>query len=180
MTTGPASADRPSSWPSSCGIPTCGQGRWPWARTPPHQVTRHSDYAQTRPGMGCRVLCLPAILGAPRAKPRDESDRCRGIRNRVRARHVPVKRVAYGDSRSFTEQPAMVLTCAATGRAGAATTFASRGPGVRVPLAPPEVAGQSDVDLYEDRLGAIAGSHWGAALSGSGPGLGRLRPGSSR
>jgi hypothetical protein len=29
-------------------------------------------------------------------------------------------------------------------------------------------------------LGAIAGSHWGAALSGSGPGLGRLRPGSSR
>jgi hypothetical protein len=42
------------------------------------------------------------------------------------ARHVLVKRVTHGDSRSLTEQPAVLLTCAAAGPPGAATTFASR------------------------------------------------------
>jgi hypothetical protein len=44
----------------------------------------------------------------------------------ARARHVPVRRVVYGDSRSFTEQPAVLLTCANAGHAGGATSFASR------------------------------------------------------
>ncbi len=43
-----------------------------------------------------------------------------------RARRVPVRRVTHGDSRSFTEQLTMLLTCAAAGPAGAATSFASR------------------------------------------------------
>jgi hypothetical protein len=53
-----------------------------------------------------------------------------------RARRVPVSRVAYGDSRTLTGQPTVHLTCAAAGPPVAATTFASRGSGVRVPLAP--------------------------------------------
>src|SRR5215831_8309643 len=44
-----------------------------------------------------------------------------------RARCVPVRRVTHGDSRSFTEQPAVLMTCAAAGPASAATSFASRG-----------------------------------------------------
>jgi hypothetical protein len=40
------------------------------------------------------------------------------------ARHVPVRRVTHGDSRSLTEQPAVLLTRAAAGPPGAATTFA--------------------------------------------------------
>jgi hypothetical protein len=55
----------------------------------------------------------------------------------ARARHMPVRGVTYGDSRSFTEQRAVRLTCAAAGPPVAATSFASRGSGVRVPLAPP-------------------------------------------
>src|SRR5450631_2509803 len=51
-----------------------------------------------------------------------------------RARCVPVSRVAYGDSRSFTEQAAVLLSCAAAGPPVAVTTFARRGSGVRVPL----------------------------------------------
>ena len=43
-----------------------------------------------------------------------------------RAPHVPVRRVTYGDSRSFTEQPALLLTCTAAGPAVVATSFASR------------------------------------------------------
>jgi hypothetical protein len=46
-----------------------------------------------------------------------------------RARRVPVRRVAYGDSRSFTEQAAVLLSCAATAPPVVATTFASRGSG---------------------------------------------------
>ena len=46
--------------------------------------------------------------------------------------------------------------------------FASRGSGVRVPLAPHEVAGQSDVDLYGDHLGAVVGSHSSAGLPRNG------------
>ena len=45
-----------------------------------------------------------------------------------RARRVPVTRVTYGDSRSFIEQPVLLLTCAATGPLVVATSFASRGP----------------------------------------------------
>jgi hypothetical protein len=54
-----------------------------------------------------------------------------------RARRVPVSTVTRGESRSITEQPAMVLTCAAAGTSAVATSFASRGSGVRVSLAPP-------------------------------------------
>src|SRR2546421_1770870 len=61
-----------------------------------------------------------------------------------RARRVPVNRVTHGDSRSFiTEQPALSLTCAAAGPAGAATSFASRGR-VRVLPAPPGKTPEDD------------------------------------
>jgi hypothetical protein len=43
------------------------------------------------------------------------------------ARHVPVRRVTHGDSRSFTEQPLRRLTYAAAGPVLASTSFASRG-----------------------------------------------------
>ena len=43
------------------------------------------------------------------------------------ARHVPVRRVTHGDSRSLTEQPAALMTCAAAGPPVAATSYASRG-----------------------------------------------------
>jgi hypothetical protein len=55
---------------------------------------------------------------------------CRGSGH---ARNVPVRRVTHGDSRSFTEQPAALLTCLAAGSRVAVTSFASRGSGVRVP-----------------------------------------------
>jgi hypothetical protein len=42
----------------------------------------------------------------------------------ARARHVPVKGVTHGDSRSVTEQPALFLTCAAERSPVAATSFA--------------------------------------------------------
>ncbi len=45
----------------------------------------------------------------------------------ARARHVPVRGVTHGDSRSFMGQPVALLTCAAAGQPVAATTFASRG-----------------------------------------------------
>jgi hypothetical protein len=35
---------------------------------------------------------------------------------------MPVKAVTHGDSRSFTAQPAALLTCAAAGRAAAVTS----------------------------------------------------------
>jgi hypothetical protein len=44
-----------------------------------------------------------------------------------RARHVPVSRATHGDSRSVTEQPAVLLSCAAAGPPVAVTSFASRG-----------------------------------------------------
>lgn len=40
----------------------------------------------------------------------------------ARARHMPVRRVTHGDSRSFTEQPAARLTCATAGPPVAATS----------------------------------------------------------
>src|SRR5215831_14313927 len=51
-----------------------------------------------------------------------------------------------GHPRRFTvtEQPARILTCAAAGPVDAATSFASRGSGVRVPLAPPAKTSDSD------------------------------------
>src|SRR5262249_7908150 len=54
-----------------------------------------------------------------------------------RARDVPVSKATHGDSRSFTEQPSTLLACATAGPLTAASSFASRGSGVRVPLAPP-------------------------------------------
>ena len=39
---------------------------------------------------------------------------------------MPVSRVTYGDSRSFTEQPALLLTCVAAGPEVAVTTFDGR------------------------------------------------------
>jgi len=48
-----------------------------------------------------------------------------------------------------------------------------RGPRVRVPLAPHEVAGQSDVDLYEDRLGPSPGAIGSAPPIGGEPPRGR-------
>src|SRR5258708_7956800 len=44
-----------------------------------------------------------------------------------RAPRVPVRRVTYGDSRSVTDQPAVLLTCAAAGPPVTAASFASRG-----------------------------------------------------
>src|SRR5215475_8309097 len=67
---------------------------------------------------------------------------------RGRARHVPVNRVTHGDSRSFTGLPAVHLTCAAAGPAVAATSFASRGSGVRVPQLHP---GQAHIAILKWR-----------------------------
>jgi hypothetical protein len=59
-----------------------------------------------------------------------------------RARHVPVREVTDGDSRSFTEQPGWLLTCGAAGPPVATTTFPLEargdleGPGVPVESRP--------------------------------------------
>jgi RimJ/RimL family protein N-acetyltransferase len=43
---------------SSCGILICRRGRWPWAKTPYHQVTKHSDGALAWLGMGRRGFAI--------------------------------------------------------------------------------------------------------------------------
>src|SRR5215470_20301026 len=63
---------------------------------------------------------LISIFGVRRSDPRI-------IESRAVPRRVLVSRVAYGDSRSLTGQPAAHLTCAAAGLPVAVTTFASRG-----------------------------------------------------
>jgi hypothetical protein len=40
---------------------------------------------------------------------------CSQMPGLARARHMPVRRVTHGDSRSLTEQPPLPLTCAAAG-----------------------------------------------------------------
>lgn len=105
------------------------------------------------PGPGGRFGHRTRLRGQPRAEPsrarrqnapsltEPAADRRshtgeRPIRNLTRTIlrkcHVPARRVTHGDSRSFTEQPAAPLTCAAAGPPVAATTFTSRGRGSQV------------------------------------------------
>src|SRR5262245_39327218 len=83
-----------------------------------------------RPGMGTAPgQCAAGGPGA--AQVHDEMSRRRWEPGR--ARHVPVREVTHGDSRSFTEQPAELLTCGTAGPVVAATSFASRGQGFESP-----------------------------------------------
>jgi hypothetical protein len=60
----------------------------------------------------------------------------------ARARHVPVRKVTHGDSRSLTEQPRGLLTCDPAGAALVATTFASRESRISHPLDPHSCIGE--------------------------------------
>jgi hypothetical protein len=119
-----------ASFPSSPSDARCRAAGRPSALTTPRPraarmqtVCARCEECLPRPGGpdACRLS-----LARPGARTRPLSRQPEGG---PRAPHVPVRRVTHGDSRSFTEQPALLLTCATAGPAGLSTSFASRGSG---------------------------------------------------
>jgi hypothetical protein len=118
---------RPGAWPPYRGHhdgreeSTRGLCRSCPQALPPAPGWRSSDQAD----VAANWQNTPARRGGTTAcqphRPPAAGGRARCARNWGCARYVPVRTVTYGDSRSVMEQPALLLTCAATGPASAAT-----------------------------------------------------------